>query len=66
MASAGKALEFYRYIKSSEFIHDVLNCFENNFIRLNLSDSKIRSSTLPIAGPVPQSETKPGMFIEKR
>jgi hypothetical protein len=43
-------LEFYKYIKSSEFIHDVLNCFERNFIRLNLFDSKITSSTLPLAG----------------
>src|SRR5438105_3126267 len=45
-------LEFYKYVKGSEFIHDVLNCFENNFIRLNLLGSKITSSTLPLAGPV--------------
>ena len=42
--------DFYEYIKSPEFIHDVLNCFEQNYIQLGLSESKITSSTLPLRG----------------
>ena len=42
--------DFYTYIKSPEFIHDVLNCFEQNYIQLGLSESKITSSTLPLRG----------------
>src|SRR4051812_39712909 len=43
-------LDFYKYIKSPQFIHDVLNCFEQNYIQLRLSDAKITSSTLPLRG----------------
>jgi hypothetical protein len=42
--------EFYEYIKSPAFIHDVLNCFEQNWIRLQLFEAKIKSSTLPLRG----------------
>jgi hypothetical protein len=42
--------DFYKYIKSPDFIHDVLNCFEQNYIQLGLSESKITSSTLPLRG----------------
>ena len=42
--------DFYKYIKSPEFIHDVLNCFEQNYIQLRLFESKITSSTLPLCG----------------
>jgi hypothetical protein len=42
--------EFYEYIKSPEFIHAVLDCFERNYIELRLSDSKITSSALPVRG----------------
>ena len=45
-------LAFYKYIKSREFIHDVLNCFEQNFIQLRLFDARITSSTLPLSGPL--------------
>jgi hypothetical protein len=45
-------LDFYRYIKSPKFIHDVLNCFEQNYIQLRLFESAIRSSTLPLRGPM--------------
>jgi hypothetical protein len=45
-------LDFYKYIKSPKFIHDVLGCFENNNIRLGLEKSKITSSTLPLLGPI--------------
>jgi hypothetical protein len=45
-------LDFYKYIKSPDFIQDTLNCFEQNFIELRLSGSKITSSTLPLSGPI--------------
>ena len=45
-------LDFYEYIKSSKFVRDVLNCFENNNIQLRLFDRKIVSSTLPLKGPL--------------
>ena len=45
-------LDFYKYIKSRDFIHDVLNCFEENYIQLRLFDSPITSSTLPLSGPL--------------
>ena len=45
-------LDFYRYVKSPGFIHDVLDCFERNQILLHLSGSKITSSTLPLRGPM--------------
>lgn len=41
-------LEFYHYIKSPEFIHDVLNCFERNYIQLRLSGANILSSPSPL------------------
>jgi hypothetical protein len=43
-------LDFYKYIKSPQFIRDVLNCFEQNHIELRLFESKITSSTLPLRG----------------
>lgn len=43
-------LELYEYIKSEQFIRDVLTCFEENFIQLKLFDAKITSSTLPLRG----------------
>jgi hypothetical protein len=42
--------EFYGYIKSREFIRDVLECFERNSIHLGLSETKITSSSLPLKG----------------
>ena len=42
--------EFYQYIKSPHFIHDVLNCFEQNYIQLKLSNAKILSSPLLLKG----------------
>lgn len=44
--------DFYNYIKSPNFVHDVLNCFEQNFIELRLSGAKITSTTLPLSGPM--------------
>jgi len=41
-------LEFYEYIKSPDFIHHVLNCFEQNYVMLNLSNSRIISSSAPL------------------
>ncbi|NIJ52788.1 hypothetical protein [Dyadobacter arcticus] len=43
-------LDFYHYIKSHEFIHDVLNTFEQNYIELKLSDTAILSSTSRLGG----------------
>lgn len=45
-------LDFYKYIKSPDFIRDVLNCFEQNYIQLGLSESRITSSPLPVRGPL--------------
>jgi hypothetical protein len=42
--------DFYDYVKSPPFIHDVLDCFEKNFVELRLHRAKIRSSTLPLRG----------------
>ncbi len=40
-------LNFYNYVKSPQFIHDVLHCFEQNQIDLGLNKTRIVSSTLP-------------------
>ena len=45
-------LDFYKYVKSPDFVHDVLNCFEQNYIQLRLFESKITSSLLPLSGPL--------------
>lgn len=45
-------LEFYKYIKSPQFIHDVLNCFDQNQIHLGLEKAKIISSTAPLHGSI--------------
>ncbi len=45
-------LKLYQYLKSHQFIHDVLDCFEKNHIRLGLHNSKITSSTLALRGPL--------------
>ena len=51
-------LELYRYIKSRAFIHDVLDCFESNQIRLRLHQTKIVSSTSCLLGPMFQKLEK--------
>ena len=42
--------EFYQYIKSPDFIHDTLDCFEQNYIHLGLSDCKILSTSSALNG----------------
>jgi hypothetical protein len=58
--------DFYEYIKSPQFIHDVLNCFERNQIELRLFDSKITSSTLPLRGHVFQKIDKAFRRLRRR
>jgi hypothetical protein len=45
--------DFYRYIKSADFIQDVLTCFERNYIDLGLSNSPLRSTKAALHGSVP-------------
>jgi len=44
--------EFYGYVKSREFIREVLESFERNHIHLGLSETKITSSPMPLKGAV--------------